>query len=291
MATSFDKLTKRAADAEKRLANSPGNDAKALTSVGGIVDNDDIQLELPLELLGQGARGAPDSVLRSALFAASRPGKRRHLDDEKIASVSNVTIRQTGQQLQQIDLDVWIELIRLAAESQSSIVHVPLRGLLRRMSRDTGIKSRERVLSTLRRLNATVVGISDGIREYHGSLIYEHMRDEETQHLVVRLNPRIASLFDRSSWSHLQLSQRHKLKRQPLAQWLHGYLSSHDQPFPIRVDTLRELSGSNTRALNHFRAELRGAMEKVKNVTGWGWSIDKRDRLVVAKLKLSPNSG
>lgn len=290
MSSSFERIQQRAAQAEaKAAARKDDANQQADTTAPTAGDEGEAQMDLPLELLGQGARGAPDSVLRSALFAATRPGKRRHLDNEQIASVSNVNIRQTGPQLQQIDLDVWIELVRLAAESQSSVLRIPLKGLLRRMNRDTGAKSRERLLATLRRLNATVVGISDGIRDYDGSLVFDHSRDEKQQ-LVIQLNPRVASLFDRSSWSTLQLEQRHKLKRQPLAQWLHGYLSSHKRPYPIRIDTLRTLSGSSAKELYHFRSELRAAMEKVSKVTGWAWQIDQTDKLIVIKADVSTGS-
>lgn len=282
MNKSFERIQARAraAEAEKKKA---GHELQGPTS---LAKEKCTQLELPIELLGRGARGAPDSILRSALFSATRPGKRRHLDNEEVASVSNVTIRQTGPQLQQIDLDVWIELVRLAAESQSSILTIPLKGLLKRLDRDTGAKSRERLLSTLLRLNACVVSISyttkAGQRHYNGNMVFEHTRDEKQQ-LVIQLNPRIAALFDRSSWSTLQLEQRHQLKRQPLAQWLHGYLSSHARPFPIKVETLRTLSGSNAKHLRQFRAELRGAMEKVEEVTGWAWNVDASDKLIVMK--------
>ena len=280
MNRSFERMEKRAAEAKARSSNRQGSE-----DIGSFPTHDSAngkQMTLPLELLGHGARGAPDSVLRSALFAATRPGKRRHLDNEKVASVSNIEIRQTGPQLQQIDLDVWIELIRIAAEVQGATINIPLRTLLKRLNRDSGAKSRERVISTLRRLNATVVGITDGKREYDGSLIFDHSRDEKN-HLVIQLNPRVAKLFDRSSWSTLQLEQRHSLKRQPLAQWLHGYYSSHKHPYPIKLDTLRSLCGSNTRGLHHFRSEVRSAMEKVAETTGWKWDIDNTDKLMVVK--------
>lgn len=279
MSTSFERIQARAAEAEKKKAEegqtsepSPAPPAQ--------------QLELPIELLGRGARGVPDSILRSALFSATRPGKRRQLDNEQVPSVRNVDIWQTGPQLQQIDLDVWIELVRLAAEVQSSVISIPVRGLLKRLNRDTGAKSRGRLLSTLERLNASLVKIrytvKQGVRHYHGTMIFDVARDEK-EHLVIQLNPRLAALFDKSSWSALQIEQRHKLKRQPLAQWLHGYLSSHARPFPIKVETLKTLSGSNTKTLFHFRSELRGAIEKVEDVTGWSCQIDSTDKLVVIR--------
>lgn len=244
-----------------------------------------VQLKLPGALCARDARGVPDSMLRSALFSATRRGKRRYLDDERIAAVSNIEIRQTGQQLQQVDLDVWIELVRLAAEQESQTIHVPLKALLKRLRRDTGQQNRKRLLSTLLRLNAVVVSIEHDKRVYSGSLIFEQSRDEQ-QHLVIQLNPRIARLFDKNGWTHLQLAQRRQL-RSPLAQWLHAYLSSHQDPFPVKVATLRELSGSNSNTLFHFRSELRSAIGNVQAATSWRIRIDSNDKLITQKTPKS----
>lgn len=276
MSSSMERIKQRAAKAEEK---------KNISFTPVIECSNSTPLQLPLELLGQGARGAPDSILRSALFSATKPGPRRQLDNEEVASVANVTIRQTGPQLQQGDLDVWIELVRLAAETQNSYINLPLKTLLTRLNRDKGSQSKERLLSTLLRLNACLVSITYTInkaeKNYNGNMIFEHSRDEK-QHLVIRLNPRIAALFDKSSWSTLQLEQRRKLKRNPLAQWLHGYYSSHTRPFPIKIETLRQLSGSQAQSLFHYRDRLRDAMEKVQGATGWGWQI-KEDKLIVVK--------
>lgn len=276
MASSFDRIQARAKAAEE----------KEKKPIPIPVVSDETNLELPLDLLGKGARGAPNAILRSALFAATQPGKRRHLDNEQVATVSNVTIKQTGPQLQQIDFDVWIELVRLATEEQNSVITVPLKSLLNRLNRDIGTKSRERLLSTLLRLNACLISITQktntGKISYHGSLIFEHSRDEK-QHLVIRLNPRIAELFEKAAWSALQTEQRQQLKRQPLAQWLHGYYSSHKHPFPVKVETLKQLSGSTTAHLRNFRTELKSAMEKIAAATGWAWHIDSSDKLILVK--------
>jgi hypothetical protein len=51
--------------------------------------------------------GAPNDVLRSALFAAIQGKTRRYLDRELLAVHDGVKIKFTGKQLDQADLDVW----------------------------------------------------------------------------------------------------------------------------------------------------------------------------------------
>ena len=58
-------------------------------------------------------RGAPNAVLRGALFAAVHKN-RRYMDRELLAAQSGITIRFTGKQLDQADLDVWEQALHLA---------------------------------------------------------------------------------------------------------------------------------------------------------------------------------
>lgn len=272
--SSFEKMEARAAQAEQKRA----------TKAPEIPDDVDTeQLELPIELLGPGARGAPDTMLRSALFTATKPGKRKMLENALIASVSNITMRQTGYQLQQTDLDVYLELIRLAAETRCAVVKVPAKTLLRRIGRSAGKRAKTAMLESLDRLQIANVTIESDTQVYSGSLIFESKRDKDTLEIVARLNPRVAELFDGNSWSQLQLDERHQLKRYPLAQWLHGYYSSHTRAHPIKVATLRDLCGSKASNLYHFRADLLAAMERVSEVTGWNWRLGEGDKLVVEK--------
>ena len=58
-------------------------------------------------------RGAPNAVLRGALFAAVHKD-RRYMDRELLAAQRGIAIRFTGKQLDQADLDVWEQALHLA---------------------------------------------------------------------------------------------------------------------------------------------------------------------------------
>lgn len=74
------------------------------------------QLQLPLWTETQ--RGVPNSLLRSALFAAIQRGKRPFLKRQLMASVENASITYTGIRLCQDYLTVWECLVHVAREQQ-----------------------------------------------------------------------------------------------------------------------------------------------------------------------------
>src|SRR5947208_11364678 len=69
-----------------------------------------VQLPLWPEL----TRGAPNTFLRGALFAAIQGKERRALKGELLACQKGQSIRFTGWQLDQSDLDVWEQAAELA---------------------------------------------------------------------------------------------------------------------------------------------------------------------------------
>ena len=69
---------------------------------------------IQLPLWPEAKRGAPNAVLRGALFAAIQGKGRIALDRELLAAQNGITIRYTGWQLTQSDLDVWEQVLHLA---------------------------------------------------------------------------------------------------------------------------------------------------------------------------------
>ncbi|MCI4412229.1 MAG: hypothetical protein JHC38_11205, partial [Thiotrichales bacterium] len=59
-------------------------------------------------------RGIPHALIRTAIFGLVKKGEKRRLKNEVIASIDGMTVRQTGSQLDQNDLAVWMQLIHLA---------------------------------------------------------------------------------------------------------------------------------------------------------------------------------
>ena len=215
------------------------------------------------------ARGAPNILLRSALFSASRTG-RAYLQCAEIYSQGSTSMSYTGARLNQSDHDIWLTLLHLCRHDPNSPVYTTAYELLQYQKKtDTGA-NRRTLYSGLARLNATGLEVRHLERTYMGSLVEEVFRDDETHRLVIALNPRLIALFSHSGISYLNWEVRRLLASKPLAQWLHGYFSTHKKPYPIRAKTLLEMAGSNDRSDASGEQNLVRALEALKEASTAG---------------------
>jgi hypothetical protein len=208
-----------------------------------------------LPLWPDSARGAPNWFLRSALFGAFRRGSRRYMTHEHIASVSSVSIFYTGQQLDQSDLDVWLGLLHLLRGLHlGEKVEISEKEFLRFIdrggvsARNIGKSDREWLRRVLVRLQATTVEVTGSEFSYNRSLISSADRDHVSGRWIVTVDRRIRGLFGRGSWTQIDWNIRCALRGHPLAQWLHGFYSTHASPIPYKVETLLGLCGSEAGA-------------------------------------------
>ena len=107
--------------------------------------------------------------------------------------------------------------------------------------------------------------------EYNGTLVREFTFDECRNRWVVELNPRLAKLFDDSgATTLLPLEERRQLKTD-IAKWLEGYVRSHKatkrKPHRIRIETLRDLCGSQVKRIRKFREGLTRAMDELTSAS------------------------
>lgn len=133
--------------------------------------------------------------------------------------------------------------------------------LLKLQSKTDAGTNRKALHSCIVRLKASAVEIEHGPYCYVGSLIDEASRDMNTNEYVIRLNPRLCGLFVHGSFTRVDWNVRRSLSGKPLAQWLHGYFSSHAKPFPIGIETLLRLSGSNDQSAHSGEQNVRRALD------------------------------
>lgn len=209
-------------------------------------------------------RGVPNAVLRSALFGAIRKGSRALLERENIVSFKGQKIRYTGTRLDQIDLTVWLCVLHLARQQAlGQELHFTAYSLLKLMKKtDTG-KNRKILHERLLRLKTGGVEITQGNLAYIGCLIKDVHREEQSSKYVVILDAKLHLLFPSDGFTYVDWRIRSALDRQPLAQWLHGFYSSHAKPFPMKVATLHSLCGSEAHEIWKFTQTLRRALSAV----------------------------
>jgi len=241
----------------------------------------EIQPQLPM--WPERIRGVPNSVLRSALFTATKRGKRQYFERQKIASVDGISVVFTGPRLDQADLDVWEQCLHIARNhGLGNTIQFTAHGFLKAIGRSTGNSQHEWLKGAFARLRTSDVEISDGKRTFFGALISSGQRNEENGFYELVLNPRIASLYNDDGWTGEDWEQRKKLIGKPLALWLHGFYSSHSKPFDYKIETLWKLCGSEAKELKEYKRMVSENLPHLNEATGWSCRVED-DKLQVFK--------
>ena len=242
-----------------------------------------------LPLWPEPVRAVPNGFLRSALFGAIAKGKRRYIDGEQLAALDGIEIRYTGQRLDQGDLDVWESVLHaVRLQEMGSQCRVTSYALLKLMGlTDTG-KNRVTLNKRITRLVASALTVKQGRYTYIGGLIRFAAKDEETQEWVIELDAKLRPLFAADQFTQVEWAVRHELSGKPMAQWLHGFYTSHAKPFPLKIETLHRLCGSEAKRMTDYKVDLRRNLDAVADASeahGEGFSYDIRGDLVhVEKL-------
>lgn len=207
-------------------------------------------------------RGVPNALLRSAIFSAIMKSRRSYLDRELLHAQGDMRILYSGPALGQGDLDVWETVLHLVRSySQSFEIRTTSYQLLKLQGKADAGSNRKALHRCIVRLKASAVEIVHGNYCYVGSLIDEAFRDTNTNEYVIRLNPRLCELFVKGSFTRVDWNVRRSLSGKPLAQWLHGFFSSHAKPFPMLIKTLLRLSGSNDQSIHSGEQNIRRALD------------------------------
>lgn len=219
-----------------------------------------------LPLWPEPTRGTPNAWLRGALFAAIQGKERRALKRELLATVDGLEIRFTGWQLDQADLDVWDTIVHLARlRALGEQVEFTAHSILRALGRDTGKSQHEWLKDAIARLYSAGVEITAGRFTYFGALL-RGARDEVTGRYRVQLAHELLDMY-LAGWTQIKWGERAALRRKPLALWLHGWFSTHAQPYPMRVETLRRLSGSRNQDAAGFKRLLCLALAELEAIS------------------------
>ncbi len=242
-----------------------------------------------LPLWPEPVRAVPTGFLRSALFGAIAKGRRRYIDGEQLAALDGIEIRYTGQRLDQGDLDVWESVLHaVRLQELGSQCRVTSYALLKLMGKtDTG-KNRATLNKRITRLVASALTVKQGRYTYIGGLIRFAAKDEETQEWVIELDEKLRPLFAADQFTQVEWAVRHALDGQQLAQWLHGFYASHAKPFPLKIETLHRLCGSEAGEMWKFAQKLRKALDAVAEACaahGEEFSYEIRGDLVHVEKK------
>lgn len=235
-------------------------------------------------------RGTPNACLRSALFAGIQ-GKERMAYKKRtlLAAVDGIEVRYLGIQLNQSDLDVWMQIVHLSRQQLPGFsVIFSAHALLTALGRGSGKSQHEWLKESMARLGGAFVEITFHGRDAFGEKGFlRYYRDERTQRYVVELTESMLRLFE-EGYTYIEFEQRQKLRKQPLALWLHGFLSSHAAPFPMKISTIHRLSGSGSKTLRDFKYRLGKALGALVSI-GTLASFEFAEDIVKIKRQATPS--
>jgi TrfA protein len=240
-------------------------------------------------LFPEATRPVSNDMARSALFSCVQGKDRIFIKDALLATVDGVEIRFTGEQLNQDDHDLLMQLIFMAREKPvGAWVTIPAHAILKALCRQVGGKQHRALRADIFRLAAGTVSIRiarDRIEVTGHHLLAKAAQHEDSRYWVYRLDPDLAFLYGGESYTLIDWDKRLNLKGKDLARWLQLYLATHAKPFPVKVATLRELSGSRTKALRSFRGQLRLALDALisnHDIEQW-WIAQQTDLVTVER--------
>jgi hypothetical protein len=222
---------------------------------------------IQLPLWAENKRGTPNSFLRSSLFAAVQGKHRCQFKEEVLASQNGITIKYTGEQLNQSDLNVWEALINLGREQPlGNACSFSTHGLLKSLGLNTGRGDYKWFHSVIVRLTGAVVEIIHDGKAYGGTLVQEWAKDEAKGHYKIIMNKKLINLYGPAQWTAIDWSQRQKLRKQPLAQALHAFYSSHEKPYPLKIETLKKITGSRNPQMASFKRQAKLALTVLESI-------------------------
>jgi len=162
---------------------------RRLESLGERIKEKNVNKEIQLPLWPEAKRGAPNSLIRSALFSATQGKDRRYIDEEILYSQKGITIKFTGKQLNQEDLTLWETLVHMARNHPlGSECNFTAYAILKVQGLPTNSQNYKRLHSGIVRLTACAVEVEYDEKEYMGSLIGESAKEKAAKHYVIRLN-------------------------------------------------------------------------------------------------------
>jgi hypothetical protein len=245
----------------------------------------------PYPQWGEGMSAIMNALARSAAFSPVPKGGRDEFIKEKIASQGGYNITLTGERLDEADRDIYLSITKLYSgitPGLSCSVHT--KTLLNSIKRSYGSPNREWLFNALRRLGRLQIEIdfkTPRISGFYVGNIFNIIAiadndDEEKGMISFSIPPEFIKYFWKD-YTKIPMEKRLALKGpgSQLAKWLHSYIHSHRNPFPVKVETLKDLSGSKVNLLNTFRAQLKQSLKLlVENKDILSWEIDASTDIV-----------
>jgi hypothetical protein len=231
----------------------------------------------------------PNALARSSVFSSmpTHIARKEYTEPATLASLKNVTIQQLGgSQLTQTEATVWLILVRRAlrlpmpkteAGSTKMKIEFASSELLHELGMLVDTQHRNALRKSILLLSGAKFDLLLPKFQYVGNLLdVESGLKKGDKRICISIDLAISGVFA-EGWSYLNLEHRRALHKDPLAQWLFSYYSTHANPYPSTEVLLKTLAGREIMRQDKWLAALSGALAELHSVTGWICELaDKR---------------
>ncbi len=221
-------------------------------------------------------RGIPHALIRTAIFGLVKKGEKRRLKNEVIASIDGMTVRQTGSQLDQNDLAVWMQLIHLARlQGTDKKITFTAAEFLKSIGKGVSKHQYDWLKETAAELIAQSIEVRCERYSYSGPLVRQFYLDHEENRYVLEINSDLAKLFDAGNWCTIEAVHHVNINTE-LGKWLYNFFTSHKAgPAGITysVEKLHALCRSQQKEMRAFKQQIKLSMKAVAEQTGWRYEL------------------
>lgn len=239
-------------------------------------------------------RCVPNEVLRCNLFnARNRKVKRiETMPDHDLVVLFNGRITYGGPELRQDDETVWLQLVHLArtAGPGEPVEFVP-KSFLESIGWPINSQSYATLRKCLQRFQKTSLAIySDRLQAGISLNMLPKFEWQDANRATLRryrvvLPPELVELFSVGSFSRIEWQQRLALPV-GIATWLHGYYSTHREPYAVKLDTIQAGCGVMFRNASDLHDTVAKALKALVEV-GFLESFEIADGTVHVKRRES----
>jgi len=191
-------------------------------------------------------RGIPNELVRCAVFSAKNRKDRRKVYRANapliVPIIGGGEVVYIGEELRQDDETVWMQLVHMAKEARSEYVSFTPYSFLNTIKWPIKGTSYTRLLTSIRRLTTSGIEVysSRFDKGISSKLLakYEYSKNTETpwKVQVFNKNDELLFMFDKL-YSRLDWETRLALP-EGVTTWLHGFFSSHREPYDHKIETL-----------------------------------------------------
>jgi hypothetical protein len=280
-----------AADSGPRLENVQ---RRAYLHSKGIKPNDQFQLDLLFpDTIGKrdDLRHIPNDYARSSLFTArNKREPRKTLMHQKLFHYNeHVTILYTGIELRAEDDElVWLQILKYG---QKLALGEPFDFTVKDLVRDVGWskngRNYDRARECITRLKANEVlalnekayGKSGAISLIQNYTVINDAEGKPNQYRVW-IDPNLILLFAGNTFTNHSWEIYRKLS--PVARRLADHIESHKHPYPLDLDTFKQMCGSSDSSTPSWRQTVKRACQEVQDAQIAKLAhLDQKDKISV----------